>query len=146
MKKFIALLFAVVMMVSMIGTCFAAVNPANCAHRNCGWKTKTAATCTTGGTDWYYCKDCGKDLYFRSTAALGHNMQGRSCTTAEKCTRCGATGQAAYGHSWVCKRHVYVTVTYLHTWDWQCSRCSKWATTSKFSVLSNPPAPVPSKY
>ncbi len=72
MKKIIALLFAAIMMVSLMAPALAGRDPATCPHTNCGWKTKTAATCTTSGTDWYYCKDCGKNLYYRTTPKKGH--------------------------------------------------------------------------
>lgn len=99
MKKTIALLIVAILTVSIVAIGLAGGDPNTCPHRNCGWKTRTAAKCTTGGTDWYYCKDCGKNLYYKNTPALGHRMQGRTCTTGEKCSRCGAAGQGPLGHN-----------------------------------------------
>ncbi len=112
MKKIIALLFAAIMMVSAIGTCFAARDPATCPHSHCGWKTITAATCTKGGTDWYYCKDCGKNLYYKNTSKLGH--------------------------SWSCQSGTYLSLTYTYVWHWKCTRCGQTADTYSFSANNRP--------
>ena len=138
MKKIIALLIAVVLTIAIVATGLAGKDPATCPHKNCGWKTRTAAKCTTGGTDWYYCKDCGKNLYYKNTPALGHNMQGRTCTKGETCTRCGAAGRGPKGHSWSLKGGTYLSLTYTYVWHWRCNDCGQTADTYSFNANNHP--------
>ena len=157
MKKIIALLFAAILMVSAVGTGLAGGDPATCKHLNCGWKTITPATCTTSGTDWYYCKDCGKDLYFRTTPKKDHVPQTK--TVAPKCTvdgyqvttckNCGTTLNLVVttpklGHKWnlVGQSHNIPK----HQWHWKCGRCGKTVTTALNSTSPNPSPVRPAIY
>ena len=95
MKKTV-LIFAMVLLLALVvfSTAMGAVNPANCSHSSCKWVTKTAATCSAGGTDWWTCNTCGKALYFRNTAKNPNNHPSASLTawtTVTKAT-CSATG------------------------------------------------------
>lgn len=63
------------------------------------------ATCTEDGSKTYECKDCGYS-YTETISALGHNFSTATCTEDSKCSRCGATGDAALGHTatTICER------------------------------------------
>ena len=61
------------------------------------WHGNTA-TCTAGGTEERICGECGTREN-RDTKALGHAPgEEVTCTTDQKCTRCGAVLKAAKGH------------------------------------------------
>ena len=70
---------------------------------NCGGTArffKKGATCTTDGYQGYLCDDCNTTTQYKVLKKLGHNYSPATCTTAKKCTRCGATSGSALGHSY----------------------------------------------
>ena len=78
MKKLIALVIALVLMLSMLTGC--------CKHV---WY---AATCTAPQT----CSECGKT----EGEALGHTWVEATCETAKTCSTCNAVEGEALGHTW----------------------------------------------
>lgn len=62
--------------------------------------TVTAPTCTAQGYSTHTCTSCGHSYTDAATNAKDHQMSAATCTSAEKCTVCGAPGKAAAGHKW----------------------------------------------
>ncbi len=113
MKRLIALLFATVLIVSIIGTSVAAyVNPATCSHRYCSFvpDPNNRPTCESSGREIYTCNACGKKLSYRTVARLGH--------------------------SWSLISSHYDNFTHKWTWTFRCSECKKTTTTEKNSYNS----------
>ena len=57
------------------------------------------ATCTERGTETGTCI-CGHQVTRAYGKALGHDWKDATCTTAQKCNRCGQVGKAALGHKY----------------------------------------------
>ena len=105
MKKLVLMLVMVALLtVAVFSAAMAAVNPANCSHSSCKWVTKTAATCSAGGIEWWTCNTCGKSLYYRSTAKNPSNhpsgklqwkpdMKATCCSTGRDIRVCNACGK-----------------------------------------------------
>ena len=61
-----------------------------------------APTCTTQGYTSYSCKNCDYSYTDSVVDAIGHIPgDAATCTSAQKCTGCGATIVIALGHNWV---------------------------------------------
>lgn len=73
------------------------------------------ATCTKDGSKTYKCKGCSHS-YKEKLPATGHNFSAATCTKASKCSRCGAKGDAALGHTagTICSRCGKSTFETLH--------------------------------
>jgi len=144
MKKIIALLFAAILMVSVVGIGLAGGNPATCKHSSCRWVTKKAATCTSAGTEWYTCNSCGKALASRTIAKKAHDLQ--TTTVSSTCTKdgykkvtckiCGTTisneTYKKHGHLWNLTGSTYYPLTNITSFSWKCGWCGKTAGTSQF--------------
>ena len=100
-------------------------------HSYGSWYTKTAATCTSGGTEERKCS-CGV-TETRSTSALGHNygswstVTSATCTSggSEKrtCTRCSVSetrSTSALGHNY---GSTYYEADHPHKYAHLCQRC-----------------------
>lgn len=59
---------------------------------------RTAATCTAEGKVTYTCSKCNNS-YNETLVALGHTWSQATCTSGSSCTRCGAEGTGAKGHT-----------------------------------------------
>ena len=77
-------------------TVFPQVDAARCQHSNYEWRTVTAATCTSKGTEKKWCKDCDAYVESREIPKLKHDPKtivvNATCTAAgyeeTSCKRC----------------------------------------------------------
>ena len=69
-------------------------------HEHSYYAVVTTPTCTEGGYTTHTCR-CGDSYITDETAALGHDWNAATCTTAKTCARCQETEGSANGHSWM---------------------------------------------
>lgn len=86
------------------------------------------ATCTSTGTKEYRCS-CGES-YTETIDRTSHSYSSATCTSAKKCTVCGATLGEPLGHSFS---------------NGYCTRCNTAAPTPK-KTLNIPSLPISAKY
>ena len=68
-------------------------------HKQGSWTTTKAATCTTAGKKEWKCTRTGCTYIESETIpSLSHNYAAATCTSPQKCTRCGKLNGSALGH------------------------------------------------
>ena len=86
-------------------------------------------TCYSKGDKYYVCADCGHVddvVVFNVIPTLEHEFTDATCTEAQKCSVCGATGEGPLGHTFVTKEAVSATCTTTgHTAGTMCQVCSE---------------------
>ena len=100
-------------------------------------KTYSQPTCTSAGSVREYCGSCNAWIGTLSRAALGHNYSSATCTSAKKCSRCGATSGSALGHSYSYSTVSSATCTSAARKRARCSRCGYSYTYSSGSALGH---------
>ncbi len=136
MKKFVAIVLALIMLLSLAPSSVVAQTAAN--HKHTWVKVEgVSPTCTEDGWAYYYCRDCG-DYKDESLPALGHDWATKVYTSYADCThygvfywvcaRCGAhsaTGNdKPLGHDWgEWKVIKYPTPEETGLMERECQRC-----------------------
>lgn len=93
------------------------------AGHNYTKKVTKAATCKQEGVTKFTCSVC-QNSYEEKIPALGHDWKSATCTSAKKCSRCGATEGKALGHS--------------KGSDGKCTRCGEKMTIDMRTVIGAP--------
>ena len=107
MKKNIALLMAVLMLLFAVVACSEQKTPSEtiessgytetlCEHQY-DWELLCDVTCTQTGILQYTCTQCGAS-YTEDIPAFGHEVSSVSCKEAASCDICGQTVEDAPGH------------------------------------------------
>ena len=98
--------------VSVVGRTLYIQSAYHSAHNESTVTTVSASTCTTAGSTQYSCSLCGEVQRTVSSGLAAHTPgAAATCTTAQVCTVCNTTIQAALGHTIVVDPYVAPTAT-----------------------------------